>query len=281
MKTVHVPFTKYEQRDRSKPYTEGEPDEREQAFLECKRAEPLWFDGVAIVKALLKKSKTDRYALSYVRGIAQAALYGLQELSEDGNEDAQRNFLISVYEPLAQMFRLAEEQPDILRNQARKSAGWPLVYSPHPEYQKRHQEVMKRLEVGRDAVLKVTTPPAMGKRNRRWTLESAATRYAYQALQVVNTNNAYSASISMDAEVQGITLPQWVKDAAKLPPLKKRTAKKWFAVCKQAILEAYPAIETEPEWKNVSSHSNRETPARVRAKILSMIEQSFLGLVNQ
>ena len=133
----------------------------------------------------------------------------------------------------------------------------------------------------------------------RWSPDNIATWNAISIIGTILANQEWkevrqtfiSENRKSPIPVKIATPPAWVKNCWELPPLTKRTAKKWFNVGWDALMEATEGHpERDPELRPLgiyrARHSvyegaqKKETPGTVEANIRDGIKARLLEAVT-
>ncbi|MDD2711159.1 MAG: hypothetical protein PHV34_24540 [Verrucomicrobiae bacterium] len=184
----------------------------------------------------------------------------------NGNQEAAE-FLSGIARyAVIELNALAEDQPNLLKNIAKKTPQWPMLVARTHESKTANKELIAKLELGVEADLKT--------QNANWNRKNVTTQYAIRLHETLETNKNKYANLNKKS-------PQWALSCGKLPPFSTKTAKKWWRVAREALREAVPHIENVPELRKlVLSASSKKAyfPSEIKSKIEYKIERVFINL---
>lgn len=185
--------------------------------------------------------------------------YELANRAAKGEPDAAGYLVSAARELTLELTALCAELPELCSSIAVKSPLWPVLDSLHPDTRKANAALFLKLKLGRDAEIS-------GRKSSKWSRDSVATRYAMAMIEVIRANRNCFAVLKKSS------LPRWVHDANKLPPLSKSTAAKWCEVGWQALLEIHPEPGAVKELQKLGRPECKQIDGDIKGRILKAMQ---------
>lgn len=184
-----------------------------------------------------------------------------------------------------------------LKATARRAGAWPVVWANRSRRAKDVASYLKRIELSAKAQIS----PSRNWGNSWEDKGSVATFYAMEIRNKIGQAKEWVCSFGdifqTNGPLSGVAwekVPQWAKDAVKLPPLTKKSAPKWFKIGWQLILEKHNGhpekdsnlktlAEATRKDKYARSYDKKVSPQRtaaadVRSRIKERVLQALVSL---
>lgn len=145
---------------------------------------------------------------------------------------------------------LANEQPDLARDAARRREVWPVLASRSRNEILVIQERLCVLQLGEGV-----SKPADVKAS-----DSTARRYAEAVYETLSENqrlHVFIQKLYEDPDWLGtpVHAPKWATDCARLPDFKRENFPAWWAVAEAMLQDQCPDLVDRPEWANTTHHT--------------------------
>lgn len=174
-------------------------------------------------------------------------------------------------ESVAVLQRAVVELPLEFREIAKDKPWWPGMISGDRDVVARNEAILKLLQVGK----------ALGKQSRQQSSETkeTANNYARLLLSTIEGNRMWLSPHA--AELEGSSLPDYVKQCVTLKPLSATNALEWWEVGKQFLLASIPKLKDVKELRRMVVTPEREQhvawyESEWQSKILDKIHKAFL-----
>lgn len=174
-------------------------------------------------------------------------------------------------ESVAALRRAVIELPEEFQEIAKDKPWWPGMISKERDVVAENEAMLKLLQVGK----------ALGKGSREQSSQTkaTATQYARLLLKTIEGNRMWLAPHA--TELEGSSLPDYVKQCVKLRPLSATNAPEWWEVGKQFLLASIPKLKDVKELRRMVVSPEREQRvswfgSEFESKILDKIRKAFL-----
>ena len=224
-------------------------------------------------------------------------------LAEHNDESAARDLVELISQAVKRLNISAKCDPEWWKQFARQQRKWPLLWSRHKSVYQEANEILNRLEVG-DGELVADSRAAGNAETEPFA------RVALQLIEYVDSVR-HCCNIRLNAQIDeaehvaagvdvpfkiemeaaqdyyDMSKPCWWREAGELPDvLCLELVDGWWRVAKQAFLEAYPDPVTQlPELEKIAKQQlnkdTRQTPGRIRQRILDILESRFRSLAGR
>jgi hypothetical protein len=186
------------------------------------------------IDALL--SSTEKYGLTYLSSTADQVFSGLLALAANGNKKAAEVLANSLLWAVKDFETLIsnDQKGKALRAWARKAVGIPGIISPNREAATHNQQLVKRLEVGKDCQFAILPT---GKKGRRWKYKSPVNDLALRLCHYIDRQRALYKIHLFDEKQGRIKLPAWLHDVTRLQPFSAKTSRSWASVAWAILMD--------------------------------------------
>ena len=165
---------------------------------------------------------------------------GLSRLAAGGDEHALRALHFVAARAVQALHEAIEKQPTLGRTIAERHPTWPAFVGPHGDTRRENEDRVRNLNVGAKAALNV---------NARWSnrhadghpYRAALGGYVNRVITVLEqARDKYEVDkLARFAEAEFATVPAWLKDAVRLPPMSQPDSfGPWFKAAKRLLLSA-------------------------------------------
>jgi hypothetical protein len=203
-----------------------------------------------VIEALFWKS---RKALGFLRTLAvQGDSRALQKLAK-------------IVVPLVKLINeKASADGSVLGCYPRGLPYWPVLKSPHHDFDCDHRALLKSLQVGKDYPLTVAE-------EARWTARDAIGKWAIHLCQTIEIMQE-GHCVEEDSE-------PWEHQLLELQPFSSKTWKDWWKVAKGLLRHDFVDVVEIPELnKTVKSSADRKSVGRIRRRILAALEDKLKSM---
>jgi hypothetical protein len=188
-------------------------------------------------------------------------------LAEQNDSDA----LTKLAEITLPMVKLINEKASldakILGNWPASMPYWPVLKSPHHDYDCDHKLLLKSLQIGRDFPFTITE-------EARWTSRDAVGKWAIHLCQEIETMQE-GYYVEEDSE-------PWEKKLLELRPFSCETWKDWREVAKGLLQQEYIDVINIPELNaSIVSSSDRRSAGVIRKRILQALKDKFKSMASE
>lgn len=218
--------------------------------------EQLYRAGHAI-DALLARSVHSKGALIRLLQLSSQLLTGMCDLAAH-DPVAAGHLIFALTEATDRMNNLAFFRPEQFREAVKGEATFPGLLSPNPEKTQQNQELVEKLEVGREfkgylsrGGTKGRRPSILNTPSNLWA--DRLHRYINEIIPLLHAE--YPAHF-------GWTFPSWKEEAMKLEPIGPDNWEDWHRVAWTVVLEATSgAPENEPVLHAIGKSAEKKRPA--------------------
>ncbi len=145
---------------------------------------------------------------------------------------------------------------------------WPVLKSPHHDFDCDHLTLLKSLQVGKDFPFTIAE-------EARWTARDAIGKWAIHLCQEIEIMQISDYSAEEDSE-------PWEHKLEKLEQFSGETWKDWWEVAKGLLSHDYVDVVEIPELnKTVKATADRKSPGRIRKRILQALKDKFKSMAWQ
>jgi hypothetical protein len=141
---------------------------------------------------------------------------------------------------------------------------WPVLKSPHKDFDSDHRRLLGALQVGDDY-------PFTIKEESRWTARDAIGKWAIHLCK----------EIEIDQECRAIDddPAPWARKLLELKPFSSNTWEDWWIVAKGLLRLDYVDVVEIPELNGtVKASADRLSPGRIRKRILQALKEKFKSM---
>jgi hypothetical protein len=144
---------------------------------------------------------------------------------------------------------------------------WPVLKSPHHDFDCDHPTLLKSLQVGDHYPFNIAE-------EARWTARDAIGKWAIHLCQEIEVCQECLA-VYEDSE-------PWEHKLEKLRPFSSETWKDWWEIAKDLLQDEYIDVVEIPELNNtVKSKADRKSPGVIRKRILQALKDKFKSMGSE
>jgi hypothetical protein len=235
----------------------------------------------------------EKHALTYLSLSVDQVFRGLLARAAKGDKEAAEVLADSLLWAVKDFETLIShgQKGKVLHEWARKSVGIPGLTSPNQEATAYNQQLVRKLEVGKDCQFAILPT---GKKGRRWKYQSPANALALRLCHYSEVQRALY-KIHLDCETHGwVKIPAWLHDAARLQPFSAETFRSWAAVAWSILLDVTGGNpETDSHLRSLGESAGKKKPyycktlhaatkaSNIRAKIKSRLFEAFQTIATR
>jgi hypothetical protein len=204
------------------------------------------------------------------------------------------DFAWDVYQRVAELDRLADEYPQLLRPAARQMHGWPMLMHRHTNNRRRFQQLAKLLELGAEY-------PTDASEGARFRPDTPMVRYLdplIYRLNVACEELGDREFKSLWEEQHWLYLTWWTRDedcpneevlavmhaARLLPPLTKATAAQWAEKAIVPLILVTDARDwtncAEPVLQTIGKQKGVKSRATFKSRLLAAVAATLRRLAR-
>jgi len=211
-------------------------------------------------------------------------LENMSELAFAGNQAAAK-FLVQIATHLSfRITMLENQQPQVMREIARKQNVWPIVIDANTGWEKETLARFEKLGLGQDIR---DIDPLFRKAGgcdenypaRRWAKAAVrcVNRTRFLQRQLVSRKDSVDKKLGQGTWKRGVE-PVWVSETKDLPDYSIQTRPKWADVIRKMIREELPEFHLRTEWKKERS---RNTKGEIQCAILDDIISALTTITRR
>jgi hypothetical protein len=164
----------------------------------------------------------------------------------DGNQLATVSFVLLLAENVTWLESYSVRDKGNLKATANRAPVWPVIMARCSRRTKAAAEYLKRIELGTKA--QISLSPKWGTSWRKGGRDDGAIATHFARAIRIAVHNARNFFLCYDKRLETngplsraawAKVPQWVKDAGKLPPLTKESAPQWFEIGWNILVEKH------------------------------------------
>jgi hypothetical protein len=162
----------------------------------------------------------------------------------------------------------AAANPGLVRAWSRTVPVWPVMKSPHRDFDTEHRALLKELQVGAGFPFTITE-------ESRWTALDPVGKWAIHLCQTIEIMIVSDYTVEELSEMWG----------CKIHPLGSfsgETWESWWIAAKALLVCEYVDVVQIPELnQTVSSSADRRSPGRIRKRIYQALKDKFRSMALQ
>lgn len=216
----------------------------------------------------------------------------------EGREDAAIDLLDLAFEATVLLTRVYRHKPQLVTKNAALMPTIPVLLGPEEKWFREASEHVERLRVSsndlstRLKALPCDDPNDNAQLVRAWAKAAVRCIQKNQSIPVlIAVLTPYLVEMSRRKQNEPLprlkpsSYPDWVKDAERLPPLRKDSLRQWGAAIRKMLRAEVPNLHERKEWRRLAENVRRpitfmpgcrtQRPGTIQNRILDRIIDAF------